>query len=484
MGIFEKMNYLIRLVTVITVSCLFAAALAGCSGSSDAPLFLESKRKGGDAEAPVKDVPSDILSTQKAFTNVSKKVTPSVVNISTVSRKKIVQPFFEMNPFFEDFFGGPQTRRDKSLGSGFLISRDGYIVTNDHVVRDAESIQVKLSNDKIYDAKVVGGDPKTDIAVIKISVTDLPAAVLGDSDKLEVGQWAIAIGNPFGLDRTMTVGVISATGRSNVGIETYENFIQTDASINPGNSGGPLLNVYGEVIGINTAIVAAGQGIGFAIPINMAKPVFAQLIQKGSVSRGYMGVTIQPVTEELALSFGLKQSRGALVNNIIKGSPADRAGILQGDVIIALNGSEVKDPSHLQRLVGEAGIGKAVRVTVFREGKTMELNMTLANADSAPKQRRDSGGGRQQGGEIDLLGLVVDEAEQGTGVVVVDVARGGVAAEAGIRRGDVIVSINRKRVANKSEYVHIIQQAGRSGGGMTILVRRGDASIYFALRTK
>src|SRR6185369_6855061 len=285
-----------------------------------------------------------------------------VVNISTVSRRKVIQPFFETNPLFEDFFGAPQTRQDRSLGSGFLISKDGYIVTNSHVVRDAESIQVKLSNDKVYDAKVIGGDHKTDIAVIKINAADLPVAVLGDSDKLEVGQWAIAIGNPFGLERSMTVGVVSATGRSNMGIETYENFIQTDASINPGNSGGPLLNIHGEVIGINTAIVAAGQGIGFAIPITMAKPIVTQLLQKGSVSRGYMGVTIQPVTEELAHSFGLKEAKGALVNNILKGGPAEKAGMRHGDVIIALNGADVKDPSHLQRLVAEAGTGKAVKV--------------------------------------------------------------------------------------------------------------------------
>jgi Do/DeqQ family serine protease len=429
-------------------------------------------------------VPNDILSTQKAFSNVSKKVTPSVVNISTVSRKKAIQPFFEANPLFEDFFGGPQTRRDRSLGSGFLLSTDGYIVTNDHVVRDAESIQVKLSNDKTYDAKVVGSDPKTDIAVIKITAVDLPAAVLGDSDKLEVGQWAIAIGNPFGLDRTMTVGVISATGRTNMGIETYENFIQTDASINPGNSGGPLLNVYGEVVGINTAIVAAGQGIGFAIPINMAKPVFSQLIQKGSVSRGYMGVTIQPVTDELAQSFGLKQAKGALVNDVIKGGPAEKAGVRQGDVITGLNGSEVKDPSHLQRLVAEAGIGKAAKITVFRDGKALDLSITLASADAAPKQRqRAERGNRQQEGEADLLGLVVENAEQGDGVAVVDAIRGGVAAEAGIKRGDVIVSINRKRTATTAEYTRVIQQSSR-GGNMTILVRRGDASIYFALRVK
>lgn len=426
-------------------------------------------------------MPADLISTQKAFSAVAAKVTPCVVNISTISKKKIVQPFFEMNPFFEDFFGAPQTRRDKSLGSGFIISRDGYIVTNDHVVRDAESIQVKLSNDKVYDAKVVGGDQKTDIAVIKINAADLPVAVLGDSDRLEVGQWAIAIGNPFGLERSMTVGVVSATGRSNMGIETYENFIQTDASINPGNSGGPLLNIHGEVIGINTAIVAAGQGIGFAIPITMAKPVFTQLLQKGSVSRGYMGVTIQPVTDELAHSFGLKQARGALVNDVLKGGPAEKAGIRQGDVITVFNGTEVKDSTHLQRLVAEQAVGKTARVTVFREGKTLEVGITLSSADSAPRQRHEPGGGEQQG-PADPLGLIVDDAEQG-GAIVVDVARGSAGDEAGIRRGDVIVSVNRKKVSTSGEYQRIIQKAA-PGGSVTILVRRGDTSIYFALRIK
>jgi Do/DeqQ family serine protease len=476
------MNVIFRTVPAVILCLLVFSCLAGCSGKSETPLFFESKRKAGEAEAPVKDVPADLLSTQKAFSEVAKKVTPCVVNISTISKKKIIQPFFEMNPFFEDFFGAPQTRRDKSLGSGFILSKDGYIVTNDHVVRDAESVRVKLSNDKVYDAKVVGGDQKTDIAVIKINASDLPVAVLGDSEKLEVGQWAIAIGNPFGLERSMTVGVVSATGRSNVGIETYENFIQTDASINPGNSGGPLLNIYGEVIGINTAIVAAGQGIGFAIPIAMAKPIVTQILQKGSVSRGYMGVTIQPVTEELARSFGMKQARGALVNDVLKGGPAQKAGIRQGDVIIAFNGAEVKDSSHLQRVVAEHGVGTAARVTVFREGKTVELAMTLTSADTAPRQQRESGGTGEPSGRADLLGLVVDDAEQG-GVVVVDVGRGSAAADAGIRRGDVIVSVNRKKVSNSLEYQRSVQQAGR-GGSLTVLVRRGDASIYFALQIK
>jgi Do/DeqQ family serine protease len=470
----------IKLIYVF-LSCLIVSGVVSCSGSSDSPIFLESKRKPGEAEPPVKDVPADILSTQKAFSNIAKKVTPSVVNISTISKKKAIQPFFERSPFFDDFFGAPQTRRDRSLGSGFIISKDGVIVTNDHVVRDAESIQVKLSNDKVYDAKVIGGDRKTDIAVIKINATDLPVAVLGNSDKLEVGQWAIAIGNPFGLDRTMTVGVVSATGRSNVGIEFYENFIQTDASINPGNSGGPLLNVYGEVIGINTAIVAAGQGIGFAIPVNMAKPVFTQLITKGSVSRGWMGVSIQPVTEELAQSFGLNNARGALVNGVAKGGPAEKAGIRQGDILVAFNGTEVKDSSHLQRIVAESPIGKASKVTIVRDGKQLELTISLTNAEAASQLQRESIGGKPQGPSADQLGIVVGEAE-GEGLLVIDIARGSAAADAGIKRGDIIISINRKRVGSVADYQNIISQS--KGGRITILVRRGDSSIYFALKLK
>lgn len=473
----KRLFYRTILTFLLTASI---SVFSGCSGKNDSPLFLESKRKPGEAEAPVKDVPADLLSTQKAFSTVAKIVTPSVVNISTISKKKNVRPFFEMNPMLEDFFGAPQFKRDKSLGSGFIISKDGYIVTNDHVVRDAESVQVKLSNDKVYDAKVIGGDQKTDIAVIKIAANDLPTAVLGDSDQMQVGQWAIAIGNPFGLERSMTVGVISATGRSNVGIETYENFIQTDASINPGNSGGPLLNIHGEVIGINTAIVAAGQGIGFAIPISMAKPIFSQLMQKGVVSRGYMGVTIQPITEELAESFGLKHAKGALINEIIKGGPADKAGIRQGDIITTFNATEVKDPAHLQRLVAESGIGKNTQIIVIRDGKNVQLSMTLANADTAPKHRQSPSSKLDSSDSYDTIGLVVEEVT-GSGVKIMDIAQGSDAAEAGIKRGDLIISVNRKTIRSVENYHEIIDSASK-GSRLTILVRRGGASIYFALR--
>jgi Do/DeqQ family serine protease len=372
------------------------ALLAGCSPSSrDEPLLFNSKRPAGEAEAPVKQVPADVMAAQRAFTAVSKQVTPSVVNISTLGRRKLVRPAPDFPPFFDEFFGGPQVRQNRSLGSGFIISRDGFIVTNEHVIRDAESIQVKLSNNKVYQARVVGGDPKTDIAVIKIEASDLPVSVLGDSDRIEVGQWAIAIGNPFGLEQSMTVGVISATGRSNVGIETIENFIQTDASINPGNSGGPLLNIHGEVIGINTAIVAAGQGIGFAIPTSMARPIIAQLVEKGSVTRAWLGVGIRPMSDEEAGRLGLKHAEGALITELAPGGPAERGGLKPDDLLVAFGGSPVKDPSHLQRLVAEARIGTPVQVKVLRSGRPLVLTLVPENADGA-RPLRSAGQGRDR----------------------------------------------------------------------------------------
>ncbi len=466
---------------------ILTTALASCSKKEE-PIYYESSRKG-TVEAPVKEVPKDILATQQAFTNVVKAVNPSVVNISTVSKKKLVQPFFEFSPFFDDFFGGgqmrPQYRREKSLGSGFIINSDGYIITNDHVVRDAESIQVKLSNEKVYNGKVVGNDPKTDIAVIKISADKpLQPAVLGDSSKLQVGQWAIAIGNPFGLDRTVTVGVISATGRSNMGIETYEDFIQTDASINPGNSGGPLLNVYGEVIGINTAIVAAGQGIGFASPVNMAKQVVAQLIKKGRVTRGWLGVSIQPVTEEIARSFGLRSPQGALISDIMAGSPAEKSGLKQGDIITRFAGKEVKDPRQLQLMVADTPVGQKVEVEVFRDGKTLKILIALGNSESAAAIKP-----RSTEPQTGWFGLTVEELPENmrmgglSGVIVAAVDPEGVAAEAGIQRGDIIISINQNKIAGLKDYARVMKETQRKGS-VAILVRRGAANIYFALKIR
>ena len=471
-----------RLLLIVMTALL---ALTGCK-KKEAPYYYESSRKG-TAEAPVKEVPKDILATQQAFTNVVKGVTPAVVNISTVSKKKIIQPFFEFSPFFGDLFeeSRPRYKRETSLGSGIIINGEGFIITNDHVVRDAESIQVKLSNENVYDAKVVGSDPKTDIAVIRINAREaLPVAVLGDSDKLQVGQWAIAIGNPFGLDRTVTVGVVSATGRSNMGIETYENFIQTDASINPGNSGGPLLNVYGEVIGINTAIVAAGQGIGFAIPVNMAKRIVDQLIRKGSVTRAWLGVAIQPVTEEIAGSFGLKKARGALISDVMAGSPAEKAGLKQGDILLTFDGKEIKDARQLQLAVAETPVGKKVEIVFFRDGKEYKVGLQLASSDSAAAVKP-----RSVEPQAGWLGLTVEELPPArrqaglAGVVVTAVEPESVAAEAGIQRGDIILSVNQKRVGSLADYAAAMKKA-EPRGTVALLIRRGNSSIYFALKIR
>jgi Do/DeqQ family serine protease len=271
----------------------------------------------------------------------------------------------------------PRRRQQNSLGSGVVIDKGGLILTNNHVVKDADEITVRFSNKQEAKGKVVGTDGKTDLAVIRVvAKDDLPVALLGNSDTLRVGEWAIAIGNPFGLDHTLTVGVVSATGRSEVGIAAYENFIQTDASINPGNSGGPLLNVRGEVIGINTAIVASGQGIGFAIPINMARKVMDDLVKKGKVTRGWLGVGIQPLTPELAKSFGVS-GEGVLINQVMPKSPAEAAGLKVGDLILTIDGKPIKDPRELQRIIAEADIGKTIEMHILREKEKRTLKAQI-----------------------------------------------------------------------------------------------------------
>ncbi len=345
------------------------------------------------AVAPVASGSRESPDPQTPFVRVAEVVTPAVVNISTVSTGKgrtpgdTFRPFGD-DPFFRDFFdrffeGTPQRRQQKSLGSGLIIDKSGLILTNNHVIKDADEITVRFSNNQETKGKVVGTDPKTDLAVVRVETkADLPVVKLGDSDHLRVGEWAIAIGNPFGLDHTLTVGVISATGRSEVGIAAYENFIQTDASINPGNSGGPLLNIRGEVVGINTAIVASGQGIGFAIPINMARKVMDDLVKRGRVTRGWLGVGIQPLTVELAKSFGLS-GEGVLVNQVMPKSPAEAAGIKVGDVILEIAGKSVKDSRELQRVIADAEVGKPVELKILREKAQHSISVKIGEMPSS-----------------------------------------------------------------------------------------------------
>jgi serine protease Do len=421
-----------------------------------------------------------------------------VVNISTtqVSETRGPQefgsPFGEEDPFndfWKRFFGGPMPRgpqRQRSLGSGFVIDPDGSILTNNHVVENAQKILVKLSDEQEYEAKVVGRDPKTDIAVIKISAkTNLTAASLGDSDNLEVGEWVMAIGNPFGLDSTVTSGIVSAKGR-HIGQGPYDNFIQTDASINPGNSGGPLMNLRGEVIGINTAIFSRSGGnigIGFAIPINLVKELLPQLRGKGKVTRGYLGVLIQKVTPEIAESLGMERGRGALVANVSKDGPAERAGVKVGDVIIEFDGKEIKDSGELPIVVARTPVDRKVRMKVLRDKKELPLSVTVGELKdeevvaSAPEKGELGMAVQRLTPQIaESLGL-----DKTDGVVVSAVDPGSAADEAGIRRGDVIVEIDRKPIRSIDEYKKAV--AGiQKGKGVLLLVRRGESTLFLALK--
>ncbi|MBI3456152.1 MAG: trypsin-like peptidase domain-containing protein [Candidatus Rokubacteria bacterium] len=325
---------------------------------------------------------------QSAFVRVAEQVRPAVVSIATSHFLRRQRPPgtapFSGDPTFKDFYDRyfgqmpPSERERAGVGSGVIIDTQGHILTNLHVIKGADEITVRLNSKRELRGKVVGTDTKTDLAVIRIPQEGIIAAPLGDSDRLQVGEWAIAIGSPFGLEQTVTVGVISATGRSEVGIVPYENFIQTDASINPGNSGGPLLNFRGEVIGINTAIVSTGQGIGFAIPINTARSVAKALVAKGKVVRGWLGVSLQPLTNELAQALGAPSDKGAVVARVLPGGPAEKAGLLQNDVILKFGDVVVEDLQHLQRLVLDAPVGQTVTLRLIRKGKEISLPVTIA----------------------------------------------------------------------------------------------------------
>jgi serine protease Do len=435
------------------------------------------------------------------FVALSKKLRPVVVNISStqVSEARGQQgpqefgsPFGEEDPFndfWRRFFGGPIPRgpqRQRSLGSGFIIDGDGSILTNNHVVENAQKIVVKLSDEQEYEAKVIGRDPKTDIAVIKIEAkTKLTPANFGDSDGLEVGEWVMAIGNPFGLDSTVTSGIVSAKGR-HIGQGPYDNFIQTDASINPGNSGGPLINLRGEVIGINTAIFSrtgGNIGIGFAIPVNLVKELLPQLRGKGKVTRGYLGVLIQKVTPEIAESLGMDKSQGALVANVSKDGPADKSGVKVGDVIVEFDGKEIKDSGELPIIVARTPVDKKVKMKVLRDKKEVTLNVAVGELKdeeivaSAPEKG-------EMGLTVQRLTPQIAESlglEKTDGIVVSAVEPGSAADEAGIRRGDVIVEIDRKPIRNLEDYKKSVASV-RKGKGVLFLVRRGESTLFLAVR--
>lgn len=432
------------------------------------------------------------------FVELSKKLTPAVVNISTtktVKPQQFNQP--HTNPFgadpFGDFFGRyfqglPQRpQKQRGQGSGFVISDEGYILTNNHVVAGADEIKVKLSDGREFRGELKGSDEKLDLALIKItSKNNLPLATLGDSDAIEVGEWVLAIGNPFGLSQTVTAGIVSAKGRV-IGSGPYDDFIQTDASINPGNSGGPLFNAKGEVIGINTAIVAGGQGIGFAIPINMAKTVITQLRETGKVTRGWLGVAVQPVTPDLASSFGMKNEKGALVSEVMKDSPAEKAGFQAGDIILEFDGKPIDDMHELPRLAAVTPVGKKAVVKLFRNGKALEKTVTI-------EKMVDSGVTGQQAAQAqENLGLVVSDltkelaaqlrTSETRGVVVMEVKSGSLAEEAGILRGDIIKQINNTTIANSSEYTKAVAML-KKGNLVRFLLQRGESALFVVMKVE
>ena len=457
------------------------------------------------APAWAQDGRSALQGLQDAFVRVAEAVKPAVVNIATTQKPRPPErrrgqvppsfqgPFREFfgDEFFERFFGDQPQRERRSLGSGVIVDKRGYILTNNHVVERADEIEVRLADKRKLKATVVGKDPKTDLAVIKVDATgDLPVATLGDSGKIRIAEWVMAIGNPFGLDQTVTVGVVSAIGRSDVGITTYEDFIQTDASINPGNSGGPLVNLSGEVIGINTAIVATGQGIGFAIPINMAREITDRLIAQGKVVRGWLGIGIQELTEELASQFGVKPEEGVLVGNVMKDSPAEKGGLKTGDIIQEFNDTKITGVRQLQREVAQTPVNTPAKVKVLREKQPLSLSVVLGEQPSEPAAASPA---ESPAETADRFGFSVQEltpelreqlkVQAEGGVVVSGVEDGGPAARAGLRAGDVVTEVNRERVRRVTDFTRLLGQT-RRGSNLLLLVQRDGGSRFVVVAPK
>jgi serine protease Do len=438
---------------------------------------------------------ADVRNEQDGFVKVAEKVMPAVVNISTekIITRKYADPF---ESFFNDpFFGGNSNQRRRgrdikqkatSLGSGFVISEDGYIITNYHVIADAEKIEIKFADKVTYKAKIVGTDPETDIALLKIDGKNekFEKVELGDSDKIKIGQWAIALGNPYGLNNSMTVGIVSAKGRSGMGIETYENFIQTDASINPGNSGGALVDIDGKVIGVNTAILSqtgGNVGIGFAIPINMVKNIIKNLKDEGKVTRGFLGVVLQQVDKKMADKFGMKKPKGALISDIVKDAPAEKAGIKRGDIILYFDGKELEDVNDAINKISNSEIGKDIKIKLLRDKKEIELIVKLVNkkdGDTKTEENRIILGMRLKALD-DTLRSKMKYSKDKTGIIVMEVVNDSEAEQAGIEAGDLIKEIDKKEIKSIKEFIDIYELT--KSGEEILLYVEGKKSRYIVI---
>jgi len=443
-------------------------------------------------------LPISLGNFTNGFSSVLKPALPAVVNIST---SKVVKPKQAMNPFgndpmFRQFFGDqfgqgkPQPERERSLGSGVILTPDGTIITNNHVIDGASDIKVQLSDKREFRAKLVGTDPKSDVAILKIDASGLPTLPLGDSTNLHVGDLVFAIGDPFGIGETATMGIVSATGRGGLGIENYEDFIQTDASINPGNSGGAMIDLHGNLVGINTAILSGGsggnQGVGFAIPISMAKNVMDQILTHGKVVRGYLGIYIQDVDPKIAKAFGLEQPVGALIGDVTPDTPAAHAGLKKGDVVLKLNGEPVDSRNQLMLHISQMAPGTTVKLGVWHEGKMQDFTITLGELpDKAAKAEGEdaSGSNALEGVEVqELTSEIAQDLKLPSsvhGVVVTSVDPASTAATTGLNRGDVIQEVNHKPVRNVAEYDQALQNTGKQP--VLLLVNRGGVTNYLVI---
>jgi len=478
-----------------------AAALATVMAAGLGALAVAGAEHLSNANPPAsfRYASPDESPSRNTFAPVVKRVLPAVVNVSSAKMVKTPAGMMpgNMDPFFRQFFGdddgapsgrAPRQQREQGLGSGVIVSPEGYILTNNHVIDGATDVRVTLSDKREFKARIVGADPKTDLTVLKIDATNLPSVVIGDSDKIQVGDYALAIGNPFGLGSTVTMGIVSATGRGNLGIEDYEDFIQTDAPINPGNSGGALVNDHGDLIGINTAILShseGNQGIGFAIPVAVARKVTDQILRNGKVTRAYLGVMSEEVTPALAAAFHEKEVGGALVAEVTPDSPASRAGIEKGDIILSVNGKPVNDSAQLRMTISLMQPGASVSLKVLRDGAEREVSAHLAEMPTQTAKAE----GEPQAPQTGMEGVSVEDVSardarqlglppNASGVVVTGIDPGSQAAVNGLRRGDVIMEVNRKPVRNTAEFEQAVK---RSAAETLLLVNRQGSTLFLAV---
>jgi len=487
-GLLQKGRALKVLLSLVFVVSMFAS----CSGQTGV-MKLASQPAGSGAVAPTS------VGTQNSYADTVARVSPAVVTIRSTERTRAAQQFpFTDDPSFREFFGDrlPQQpqQRVQGLGSGVIVNSQGYILTNHHVVDGAVDIKVELTDNRTFTAKLVGSDPPSDLAVLKIEATNLPTATLGDSDKVRVGDVVLAIGNPLGIGQTVTSGIISAKGRA-TGLSdgSFEDFLQTDAAINRGNSGGALINATGELVGINSQILSPSGGnigIGFAIPSNMARAVMDQLLKTGKVHRGMLGVTIQSVDADLASSLNLPAARGAIVTSVASGSPAESAGLKRGDVITSVNNQSISDRNTLRNAVASLAPGTNVQVKAVRDGREASFQVALAELPDnrrATTEDTDGATGTNTGRfGMTLQPLTADMASRmglsanEQGLVVTRLDPDGAAADAGLRQGDLIQEVNRKPVRNLTEFTAAVQQSGSRPA--LLLVKRGEGSVYIPLR--